>query len=429
MDMYGWDTVSALSADAANRVLAENSHSLITHFQVSGSTLSVGYDLQGEFGAWQIVAGGSGNLLRLAVPIAAGSIRPAGGAAIGLAGATVVVDVSLQLLPVPDSKTTDLVFDLRQAGQAGGPAGPGIVSPIRLDAPAATLAALGDVGARLVQDGVAQALAANAGAVSFVFASLSLIPSGADGWLTPAACAFVYLETAGGQGQLCVLGSTTGQGAAALPHNVDPELFVGGGSLAFAISADLFLTRLISPALPALFGGAADPGCFGYDAAQHVITAAHSFGTRPVKEGAIWYTPEVTSLTVGTVGGNLTFAVRGGCDLKAGISMDWWITSQYPGQYDTASQSISFAGDPKPQSGHTADIPWWFWLGGPLVEGITEVVVTEIAGSLAGELNGHLGSQGLGTLAAQSVHWQGTPQFQATGARLDGALMINGDAA
>jgi hypothetical protein len=427
MELHGWDTVSALSATAANRALAANSQRLITHFQVSGSTLSGDYELQGEFGPWQIVPGGSGSLLRLALPIAAGTIRPDGGASIDLAGSSAVVDVSLQLLPAPDRQ--DLVFDLAKAGQVGGAAGPGVVSPVHLDAPPATRTALGDTGTRLVLDGVAEALAANADTVSFVFASLSLVPSGGTGWLTPASMAFVYAEVAGGGGQLCVLGSSSDQGAATLPHDVDPELFAGGGSLAFAISADLFLTKLISPSLPGVFGGGADSGCFGYDPARHVITAAHPFDTQSVKEGAIWYTPRVTSLSVGTVGSFLTFAGRGDCDLKAGISMSWWITSQYRMGFDPAGPSIFFSGDPNPQSGHTADIPWWFWIGGVLVEEITEIVVQEIADSLAGELNGHLGTQGLGALAAQPVHWQGAPDFRVTGARLNDALMINGDPA
>jgi Clostridium P-47 protein len=429
MEMNGWDSVSALSATAANRALAANSQSLITHFQVSGSTLSGDYEIHGNFGPWQIVAGGSGNLLRLSVPIAAGAITPAGGASIDLTGATAVVDVSLQLLPAPDGQAKDLVFDLAKAGQVGGAGGPGVVSPVHLDAPAAMLAELGDTGITLVLDGVAQALTANAGAVSFVFASLSLIPSSVGGWLTPASMAFVYIEVVGGGGQLCILGSSNPQGAQTLPHDVDPELFAGGGSLAFAISGDLFLTQMITPALPAVFGGGASLSCFEYDTSRHVINAALPFDTNSIKEGAIWYTPRVTTLTVGTVGANLTFAVNGDCDLKAGISMTWWITSQYPSRFDPAGQSLIFADDPRPQSGHQADIPWWFWLGGPLVEAITQVVVNEIADSLAGELNGHLGTQGLGVLAAQPVHWQGAPNFHVTSARLNSALMINGDPA
>jgi hypothetical protein len=429
MELNGWDTVSALSASAANSALAANSNKLITHFKVSGTTFSVGYVLQGEFGPWQIVAGGSGNLLRLAVPILSGSIQPAGGAIVSVAGATAIVDLCLELLPAPDGQAKNLVFDILEAGQVGGPGGPGVVSPVQLNAPAAMLAELGDTGTRLVLDGVAEALAQNAGAVSFVFASLGIVPAGGDSWLTPAESAFVYQEVIGGGGYLCILSTATAQNIAALPRNVDPELFAGGGSLAFAISADLFLTRLITPALPGVFGGSANPGCFGYNLAAHQVTAAHSFSVASVKEGAIWYTPQVTSLTVGVTGGSLTFAVRGNCDLKAGISMDWWITTQNPAQFSPASQSISFAADPNPQSGHTADIPWWFWLGGPLAEAITQVVVKEISDSLAGHLTGQLGSQGLGSLAAQSVHWQGAPSFLVTSARLDGALIVNGNPA
>ncbi|MHA6758310.1 TULIP family P47-like protein [Streptacidiphilus sp. PAMC 29251] len=429
MNIYGWDTVSALSVETANSALAQNSNKLISDFKVSGETLSTPYDLQGEFGPWRIVPGGSGNLLRLAVPIAAGTVRPGAAAGIDLAGCTALVDVSLELLPAPDGHSQDLVFALHQAGQLGDQGRPGVITPVGLQGPGATSAALGAVGTGLVLNGVAESLAANAHAVSFVFASLNPMAPGAGSWLAPVHSAFLYQETVGGAGHLAILSTTTDRDVSGLQHTVDPELLAGGGELAFAMSTDLFLTHLVAPGLPQVFGGGANPGCFGYDPAKHVITAAHGFGTSSVKEGAIWYTPQVTSLSLGVVGGALALSVNGNCDLKAGISMDWWITSQYSMRYAPAGQSISFSPDQGSRSGHTAHIPWWFWAGGPLVESITQIVVTMISDSLAGVLSGRLGSTGLGTMAATSVHWQGVQAFNATSARLDGALMVNGNPA
>ncbi|MEZ0092564.1 TULIP family P47-like protein [Streptacidiphilus sp. EB129] len=429
MNIYGWDTVSALSVETANRALAQNSNKLISDFKVSGETLSTPYDLQGEFGTWRIVPGGSGSLLRLAVPITAGTVRPGTGAGVDLAGCTALVDVSLELLPAPDGRSQDLVFALHQAGQLGEQSRPGVITPVLLQAPTATSAALGAIGQGLVLNGVAESLAVNAQAVSFVFASLNLVVPGAGSWLAPVHSAFVYQEVVGGGGHLAVLSTTTDRDATGLQHTVDPELFAGGGELAFAMSENLFLTGLVAPGLPQVFGGGANPGCFGYDPARHAITAAHSFGTASVKEGAIWYTPQVTSLSLGVVGGALALAVSGNCDLKAGISMDWWITSQYPMRYDPARQSITFGGDQNSRSGHTAHIPWWFWAGGALVEAITQIVVTMISDSLAGDLSARLGSTGLGAMAATSVHWQGVQAFDAASARLDGALMVNGNPA
>ena len=100
------------------------------------------------------------------------------------------------------------------------------------------------------------------------------------------------------------------------------SIVLRSGILVFAMSTDLFLTHLVAPGLPQVFGGGANPGCFGYDPAKHVITAAHGFGTSSVKEGAIWYTPQVTSLSLGVVGGALA-GVDALRDLLAARRSDW----------------------------------------------------------------------------------------------------------
>ena len=429
MNIYGWDTVTALSVTEVNKALTAGATKLIQQFKVSGQTISTSYEMQGEFGPWQIVPGGSGNLLRLAVPIGAGSIRAGSGNPIDLAGATAVVDVSLELLPAPDNRSQQLVFALHKAAVLGDAPQPGVVTPVSLTASAAVTDALGPLGSGLVLNGVAEALASDAAAVSYVFASVNLVPPSVNSWLTPVHSAYVYQEVIGGGSYLAILSTTTARDVSQLQHTVDPELFSGGGNTAFAISEDLFLTQLVAPALPQVLGGSTNPGCFGYDPVKHAITAAHSFGIAEVKSGAIWYTPVVTSLNLGVVGGALTLAINGNCDLKAGISMDWWVTSQYPMVYSAAAQKITFAGDPNSRSGHSAHIPWYFFAGGLLVEAITQAVVAVITESLASSLSSRLGSVGLAGLAGQTVAWQGMRQFTVSTARLDGALCLDGTAA
>lgn len=429
MNIYGWDTVTALSVDEVNKSLEANRSKLIQEFKVSGQTLSGTYTLQGIFGAWRIVQGGSGNLLRLEVPLTAGTIQAAGGKPIDVAGADTVVDVSLDLLPAAAGNAQNLVFALHKAAQFGDTPQPGAVTPVAFNAPAAVSAALGPVGTRLVLDAVAQALAADAAAVSYVFASVNLVPPSANSWLTPVRSAYVYQEVVGGGAYLAILSTLTARDTSQLQHSVDPELFAGGGNAAFAISQDVFLADVVAPVLPQAFGGGSNAGCFGYDAGRHLITAAHSFGCSQVKAGAIWYTPNVTALKIGVVGGSLAMSVNGNCDLKAEISMDWWITSQYPLRFDPATQRISFAGDPNSRSGHTTHIPWWYLAGGIFAEAVTQVVVSVISDSLSSDLSSRLGSVGLANIAAQTVAWQGMRQFAVTSARLDGALLLSGNAA
>ncbi|MFC8521100.1 TULIP family P47-like protein [Streptomyces sp. NPDC057257] len=90
MDVYGWDTVSALSLDAANRAPAQSSDRLITDFEVIGDSLSTPYVLRGKLGPWHIVPGGSGSVLRLAVPVESSTVAGGSGDEIVLDGSTVL---------------------------------------------------------------------------------------------------------------------------------------------------------------------------------------------------------------------------------------------------------------------------------------------------------------------------------------------------
>ncbi|MER6075950.1 TULIP family P47-like protein [Streptomyces sp. NPDC001817] len=426
MNIYGWDTVCALTIDTANAALKRSAAQLVTEFQYTGNFFSTDFDLHATFSAWQIVPGGSGSLLRLSLPFADGALVPAGHAGIDLTGCTAVVDIALELLPAPGGDSTHLVFAVHGAQELGAPSLPGAVTPVHLDGPADLLARLGAIRQGLVLNGVAAALAAHADQISFVFASLNPVSAGADAWLAPVNSAFLYLETEGGQGWLTVLSTTDGRDTSQLQHTADPELLTVGQPVALAISPDLFLKDLIAPGLPQVFGGDADPGCFGFDPNGHMITAAHAFSVQSVTEGAISYTPRVTDLKIAVVGGTLAVSISGDCDLKVGISMTWWSTSQHNVRFDATTQKLVVDGDPNANSGHSASIPWYWEFISPIVGLITEAVVAVIVEGLSSDLTSAMGTTGLGALPGRSVHWLDTTGSAVTSARLDGALILGG---
>ena len=95
IDTFGWDTVFACTIDHANRALATSTEAL-------GETLEFeegGLRIDARLGAWQLVPGGSRQLVHMQVAIATGMFYQ-GGATIDLAGVAVILEVSLQLLPV-----------------------------------------------------------------------------------------------------------------------------------------------------------------------------------------------------------------------------------------------------------------------------------------------------------------------------------------
>ncbi|GAA5019402.1 TULIP family P47-like protein [Kitasatospora paranensis] len=428
MNIHGWDTVTAVSVAAVNRALAADRPGLVAEFTATGTALGGSYAMRGTFGDWQVVGGGSGDLLRISVPITAGTVRTNGGTAIDLAGTRAVLEVSLDLLPAADGTVQNLVFALHGAARPGDTPKPGVVTPIRLTAPAAVTAHLGELGADSVLAGVAQALAADAASVSHVLASVNLVPPGAGGWPSPTHSTYAYQELPDGAGYLSVLSTTGGRDATGLPAVVDPELFAAGGDTAFAISQDLFLVHVLTPVLPRLFDGA-DATCFDWDPATHEVTAARTFAIAPVRSGALDYVPLVESVSVTVSGGLIDLTARGTCDLGARISMDFRFSSRHPVTARPGSEEIGFAADPNPLSEHAAHIPWWAWLISPIGAGVAAAAASAVADGIADQLGSRFGTVGLHALPPLPVRSPGMRAVTVTSVRLDSALMISGTAA
>jgi hypothetical protein len=134
----------------------------------------------------------------------------------------------------------------------------------------------------------------------------------------------------------------------------------------------------------------------------------------------------VDALSATVSGSVLGLSVSGDTDLGAGISMTYWVSSRPRLVFDADTASISFVADPNPTSGHDADVPWWFYLGGVIVAGITELVVTVIANGISNALGSRLGSVGLAAWAGASVHWPGVRGMAVDDAVLDGCLRVSG---
>ncbi|MEW9529423.1 TULIP family P47-like protein [Microbispora sp. NPDC049125] len=441
------DRVAALPVDTLNAMLAERREELVTAFSFSGETLGTPYSGSGTLDAWRILPGEPGDLLRLALPIASGSVTAGEGGAIDLTGLDAVVMVALRLLPGEEGlppggnplhreedelpageeasrgeRPGDLVFDLREAGRLGDDAVPGVVTPVALTGPGRVLAELSDLGRRAVLDGVAGPLARHAAELSFVLATVDLGARPA-----PRRSAFNYTRTTGrtDSGYLAVFGVMEDVDVSRLPLTLDPAL-ASGGEAVFAVSSRLFLTEMVLPGLPDALGGETSAATVAYDPASKSLRETRPFSIGSLVEGAIRYTPRVTSLSIGVVGGDLAVRVEGDCDLKAGISMTFWATARSRMVFHRDRAAISFVPDGKVDSGYQADIPVWFILGGPLAEGITQLVVSVISEDLAGRLGSGAGPAGLGRWASRPVRWGAARAMTVEHAALDGCFHISG---
>ncbi len=418
MNLYGWDTGYATSIVEVNQALADPTVRPVA-FDVTAQGISV----QGQFGAWTIVPGGSGQLMRLQTAIASGSISGGGAPAADLSGLAVVREVNLQLLPSSLPKQQDLKFNFKTLGVVGTPSGPGVVTPVLVLDPAKKLTF---TQGAVFGAAIAQSLCDQAAAVSFAFASINLVPpSPAATWLTPVSCAYTYYQTDGGAGYLVILSATDARDTSGLSRKIDPDLINGAGNGFFAISQALFLQHVIQPILPALYSGT-DASFYRFDAPSCTLVATKAIGLPGTQAGAITYYPEITGLQIGVAGSNVTATASGDCDLKMGMSMTFSVISTSASSVSPSTGELSLAKDPNPGESHDSHIPWYDYLMGAIPDIIMAIVVPVIADGIASGLSSQIKGMQFASAGAQNVHWAGMKKFTIAGGQLNSGFRLWG---
>jgi len=427
VNLHGWDTAFAVDLEVANEALSRSHGSLLLDFAVEEPD-GLPVRAEGAFGGWRLVEGGSGQFVTVRLPVVEGwlELSTPGGRKVDLAGTSFVASVALDLVPSGLPEVQDLRFDVTSAGKVGDAPVPGAITPIRMDDPDGRL---DDVEEALLVAALADFVARHADRISFVFATVNLVPPQTDSWLTPVRSAFAYADRDGGAGgALVILSVTTEREIGHLPRAVDPALLSTDHRAAFAFSAALLLEHVIQPALPAAFGHGATADAFAYDAGAGVVVNRRELAMASVRKGLIDYYPVIRGMRLGVGGSSLHGRYEGWCDLKAGISMTFWVEPVNPIVYDGATKSLVFVEDGSARSGYEADVPWWWWMFGPLVRLIVEIVVQAISGGLASSLTSAAGSMlSPARNPPTSIRWQETEDLRIASARVDGDFVMWGD--
>ncbi len=440
MRTYGWDTVSQISIDKVNTALASSQGNLPMHFKGDPGT-DPPVVAEGELARWSIVPGGAVRYLYLELEIKTGTLNIGTGTvdprveeyrpawrnfdvlAYDLAGVRVISSVDLRMFRQSETQADDLRFNMTQIGSSLPPTHEGDVVPVKVIDPSGKLTT---VAKTLLGVAMADFLVKNAGSIQFVFAHVSPIPPGVDSWLAPKRSDFAYIprESDGG-GILGVLSVTTDRDISHLERQIDPSTFRSGMSGSYVISRELVLRNVIKPSLATAYSTA--PDVFMYLPEKEVIRNTRSFGTESVRSGAITYYPQIHEFELLIAGDLVQTTIRGNCDLKAGISMSFYMLVRNATTFDAGSKTLIIHSDPNPISSHSADIPWWFWFLGPLVPLITEIVVKFIASDIAGKLNGLVQSAlSITKSPPKLVEWAGNPAFKIATAGLNDALFMMG---
>jgi hypothetical protein len=267
---------------------------------------------------------------------------------------------------------------------------------------------------------------ARAEQVKVVLATVNPVPPVTDSWLAPTAStyAFVQRET-GGEGSLAILSVTNGRSPAGLAQQFDPSTLRGDATQSYVVSQDMILEHVLLPSLPTAYE--TDASAFRFDATDHAVRQARTFGTFSVKSGAITYHPQISAFELRIAGDSLRTTLAGTCDMKAGIEMTFSMTVVNAARFDGATKTLTFEPEASPDLSYNADIPWYLAFLSPIAYAIAEICVKIISKDIAGKVS-ELTRSALGVVRdpPRIVAWVGDEGFAVQEAGLDSALYMMG---
>lgn len=416
MENYSWDVVYACSGEYINRQLANNADKLIQSFTYEDSAIKV----SGQFGAWQIVPGGSGPLLQFETPITSGEVYfKQFNETISLNGVIPLVQMQLQL-PKGGSQQVvrTLVFNCTTVGKKKGDTTPGAVAVINPDT-SGTLAKYLEtnpqeaaLGAAMLTAGLSAVFVQNANQLNFVFADMLPVPTGQNAdWLSPVNVAYAYQQPVDNSlGGIAILGMLNNSPIDNLPRNFDTNLLLDK-DFGFVLSGKAFMQNVILPSLPAAFQGNCHVNDFSLNP-DGSITMSEGFNLNSVRVGLIDYTPNVTSVNYHIDDNSMRCYVETSTDIT-GLSDAYVtnsVTSNNMSAFDVSSRTLSFLADPNMATTQDSHIPCWEKVVGALTLGIMNVVIEAVSLAIqnsVGDLTSSKTAQSLGNLAPGLVSWSG----------------------
>lgn len=398
MNLQGWDIISLTPIENVNQTLA--GHWTDLHFNMQEGEI----ELQGTFGTWSFVQGGSGKILRISCPLKEGMLRIMG-TELKLDGMTAVFHVMLNFFDqvrftgkFGTENILDLTFDMRvpqyitETGNLNCYAGEevgGTVQPIDL---------LGctSIYKYTILNLLTDYIIENADKLQSVFASVTL--HGTQGsWLSPAVCRYAFLD--GEYPYLAILAVCENRDISDLPLEVDVGgLDLEGKTSYYAVSKAMFAKNTGVSCFTTLFRSTAE----AYSMFGDVLSNKCRVYMPRITAGAIDYEPYVENESAKfRISGSALKAdlERGNCDLYAGINMSWSSFNTFSCSYQ--NKQLVFT---KTASSfrHSEDIPWYLRFI-PL-SFIIDICVACISDSLASSIAVKIDIQ---EAALNDIRWYG----------------------
>ena len=429
MDINGWDVVYACTGAYMNSELQKNPSQCIQGFQYTDANLAI----SGTFGTWQIVPGGSGSFVRMAIPIVSGTATLVGSAAIcELDDVIAVVQMQLSLgSPASGSSDRVLKFNCQKSGSAVTDLSDGAVYVVTPDSTGVLAGrANGALASALLATALTEVFINNRDQLSFLFAQIMPVPDAGSAWLTMEESAFVYQQPNDQDlGNLAILGMIEQLDTSNQPLSFDNRLLAPGSTYGFMLSAEKFMEKIVLPGLPAAYGGNCTTN--NLTMAEGKIVLNSGFHLDHVKSGAIYYTPEVTSLSYEITTSSMRCFTATKTDITGlvGAYVVNSVTSNNQSQFSIASNSLSFLADPNEAVTSDPHIPKWEKDIGVLTLGIMNLVITCVSDAIEHAVSSSVSgktAQSLGAVGPSLVAWHGQTSFSSRTGGLEDNFYMSG---
>jgi hypothetical protein len=314
---YGWDTVFAIHIADANAAIAKAGSSPPSF---NAEDAADGYSVQGKFGAWQIVPGGSGELIRLSIPFN-GAVVTKPDKTSECANGSALVDVRLNFLDQDLQPTTGSNKTLKVQ-----------TTPAGTEQPAASVVQVNYDGTSpsfLVQaafQGMLDAwLNANLQDFDHVFATVNInrtADEGAFQWMQPTHVSYAYSDLgSSSDGLLGVLCMTEQRSSAGLAQQVSGVVIPAGQRAALLISKERLLSNLLLPSMPLVFAGAKPTDFALSSSGGSIVNATNNvtFTVQPDKKKDTTYPAKIIDLIVTVEAQELQMSVTTETEVSSGI--------------------------------------------------------------------------------------------------------------
>jgi hypothetical protein len=316
----GWDTSYAIRLPDVNAAITK-AKAWPPTFQIDVDP-QADYTLNGHFGPWQVIRGGSGAIAMLAIKIDTGEMTISEGEEIKkypMDGSTAIVSVKLRYAsaPLPHLQSVAERMLLMTNPAARSAADPAVVVhglEFSKPAPSPYVQALMKAGLDLW-------LNENIKKFSHIFLIVSLNETVTDAfqWLKPTYTSYAYLEGATDENSFFgALGMTENRSADGLANQLGPNSVPKASRAGFSIGMSRYLEKVVLPGLIKTFAKATT-GSFTLTGNNSVIVNTGAFEVDPIWVNGTQYTPKVELFELQVLAEELQIHTRTKIPISLGI--------------------------------------------------------------------------------------------------------------